>query len=247
MKSKKINIKSKRKIPPAKDLLAESVRIYRKHWKPLLLVGLVIGQSLQLLFSSTDGLWGWLWFVITFAALVWLVQNLGSKKATVKNAYYQGTAYFIKTALVSAWLLIMFLPAFVGQALLLVISSPQMAATAIETTLAYLAWFLLLGLSLYLLIRNAFALIIVNNPKEPPISAIKKSLRITKSNTKALAWRLLPLGLIALIVSLFFLLLGYFLPLEETITNQAATALTNGLVTPLAVIYLYKLNSSLNE
>ncbi|MGI0134806.1 MAG: hypothetical protein ACREBW_07615, partial [Candidatus Micrarchaeaceae archaeon] len=134
--------------------------------------------------------------LITSLAVIWSVRQVsGNGKATIRGAFYKGSAPLVPFILVLALLLVELVPLLVGGGLYNMAVTYGIAVNPVEQWLWGLLFFVLAIISLYMLCYSVFAIYIVTLPDMKPIEAVRKS------------WRLVQYRLLPVIRKLLFLLI----------------------------------------
>ena len=133
--------------------------------------------------------------LITSLALIWSLRQVsGNSTATVRGAFYKGSAPLVPFVLVLAILMLELVPLLLGGGLYNMAVTYGIAITPLEQALWGLLFFVLAVVSLYMVCYSLFAVYIVTLPDMKPIEAVRKS------------WRLVQYRLLPVIRKLLFLL-----------------------------------------
>ncbi|HEU4967307.1 MAG TPA: hypothetical protein VFT53_07630, partial [Candidatus Saccharimonadales bacterium] len=133
--------------------------------------------------------------LITSLALIWSLRQVsGNSTATVRGAFYKGSAPLVPFVLVLAILMLELVPLLLGGGLYNMAVTYGIAITPLEQALWGLLFFVLAVVSLYMVCYSVFAVYIVTLPDMKPIEAVRKS------------WRLVQYRLLPVIRKLLFLL-----------------------------------------
>lgn len=241
----KSRTKQQRKLPGGWALAVESFNKLKANWR--ILVGIAAaGQVVDILFGQENAA-GWLWSIVVLSALIWAIRHLGDKDLGLRNAYYKGTAPFLRLALVALWLTMLLLPALVGQFIYDIVLVPGFESGLFESTVVNLIWFVLLLLSIYLLLRSIFAPFMVTLPDVKPVAAIRNSFQLTRPHLRTVLWRLWPLLLFVVGFVTVLYVLGGLLRFDAKLLLDIVRVLANLILVPFALVYLFEIYKGLSD
>lgn len=235
----------KQKLPGAHRQLVQSFK-FLIEYRGLILgtsfVAVVVNLLLRLSGAEMAVFYQSIWFVLVLAALVWAVRHAGDKKTntSIKKAYYNGTAPFLKLILVIFVLSLVTIPLAVGTFLYSAIGLVTAGSGAWwEQAIAIGLWSIFASASLVLLTRLIFAIPIVSLPDTWPVQSLRISWQISKGKTGALVARvlLLVLGSVILIALLSFLL--DLASISQGWLQGFIDVISIGFVLPFYVIYIF--------
>ncbi len=178
-------------------------------------------------------------------ALVWsIIERKTGRNVNVALAYYKGTASAVRFMLVAVVMAFEFLPFLLGATIYKNgVTGGITSAGLAEHLLLALVWALFAWPSAFLLVRSAFALIIVAAGSSTPISAMRQSFKLVKGQSLAVFGRLCVLVLV--MVLLLVVPSSVVISLSNK-TLQAYGSLVLQLIAtlvflPYSSIYLYNL------
>jgi len=244
-------------LPSGWSLAKASLATWRKHLKALtLLIALVAvpASLVQLLVNSSDGTistYVSLVSVIMNLALVWMILQLegGAKTVSLRQAYYDGTAGFVRFLLVSAVLVAELIPATVGLFIYSIgVAGAAPGTTGFERVIVTLLALALTIPSLFWINRSLLALVVVPGGQLRPMAAIRDSWGRVKGRSWQVLRKLLFLILAAVLLIAIPAIILVFL--YERTTNRGFLALlqvfASLVILPFIDIYFVKLNQELS-
>ena len=197
------------KLITSRRLAVESWRAYRTDWKAYLKILAVVAVPINLLtLIITDPMansYTSFAAIIMNLAVIWAIvqRHQTGRVPKIAQAYYEGTASFVRYTLTTLALVIMLLPAAFAAALYVTglaaeaaigISGPEMA-------LLGLVALIIASPSFFLLIRYGFSPIAVVHDDLRPMSALRRARFYTLGRFWPVAGRLVMLGLFLIAVS----------------------------------------------
>jgi hypothetical protein len=254
--------KTKRlKFRSAWGLFRDSFREFIADWKPYTKIIAIVAIPINVLpllagsdsDSGGDPLLAFLPFaaIVMNVALIWAIVRRGKtgKAPTVAQAYYDGSAVFVRYLLVSMALVFMLIPAAFGAALYaasLYAVDPSALFGPEQALIGFVA-LVLASPTAFLLVRYGLGLVATVNDDLRPVAALRRSRALTIGRFWPVAGRLLMLGLFLALASLpatavtfglSFIRLG---EIAATFFEIAATFIA----LPLANLYIYNLYKAL--
>lgn len=239
----------KARLPKVWQLITSSIQILVNNPKLIWLAAVVLIPSRLLGMTSTSetAAFATVAAILMNQALIWGVgQNDRGKKFTIRDAYYIGTAGFLRFTLVALALVIMMVPLVIALSIAAFGILPPTAVAA-ERVLLGLVALLLAAPTVYWLNRYVFGLIIVNESDLGPIAALRQSGVLVKGRwVKVFKLMIVAFALISVAGSLPILLLAA----TGGRANQyllLALQVVIGLVTlPFLNVYAYQIYRALN-
>ena len=193
------------------------VWLHKWLWLRIALIAIVVDLVLVISAPMQGGGIGQnIWLAILVSVFIWVAGHLSEKDTsiTARTAYYKGSHAFVKQFLLLMFWAICLLPFIIGSLVYTEITVVAFAATSVEQVSVGVLWFVLSALSLYLVLRTIFAVVLIH--ETAPVDAIKKSWRMTKSRVWWLGKRIVGWGLLAFVP----VLIVYAISLSRLITNQ---------------------------
>lgn len=237
--------KPKLKLPGVHRQLKYSINFIYTYKKLILgtsVLAVVVNLILRLGGGEAVVFYQSVWFVLALSALVWAVRHAGDKRTnpTVRKAYYNGTAPFLKLILVIFVLSLVTIPFSVGAFLYSAVGLVTAASNSWwEQAIGIGLWSIFAASSLVLLMRLIFAIPIVSLPDVWPVQSLRMSWHLSKGKTGALVGRVL---LLIFYTVALVALLGYVLnltPLNESWQQGLVDVFSIGFVLPLYVVYTF--------
>jgi hypothetical protein len=153
----------------------------------------------------------------------------------MRDAYFDGTARIVPTTIVLVLLLVTFIPASIGSAIVSVLQS----GSGIELTIAALIAAALFFATLYWLCAWFPALYVVSLPKGTPITAIRSAAKLTKKHRFWMVRNvLLFLFVTVLIDFIVMLLFVWIVPAASVVAAYIVSFITFGIAqTYLFIMY----------
>lgn len=239
-------------LPKPWALFRRSLADYRKHWK--VIAGLVLVVSVPVALVSNyladpkgdTTISAYLAFaqLAMNAALIYaIVGLLHGHRPSIRESYYKGSAMLVRMVLVSALLLLMGLFIVLGFYVLIVGAfAPDLSLVVMERFLLAVFAILLTIPGIVLLVRGSWAMYAIFEGDEGPIQAVRTSRRLTKGRVVITLGRLLALlGLMLILMIAPIVLLITLQNLTHwafwLVLLQISSAL---IVLPLSNIYLYR-------
>lgn len=173
---------AKSKLPKITQLTSSSVQTLVKNPKIIWVAAVVLIPSRFLGSSGTGevGAFAAIAAILMNQALIWAVgQNLRGKKFTLKDAYYKGTAGFLRFVLVALALVAMMVPLVIALSIAAFGILPPTAVAAERILLGIVA-ILLAAPTVYWLNRYAFGLIAASESDLGPVAALRQSGQLVK-------------------------------------------------------------------
>lgn len=245
-------------LPTIWRLFRGSLRDLRTHWKPLIVIALIVALPSNLLglvtsLSSDSSVSTYLSVaaIIMNLALIWAALAIGrGQRVSLRRAYYEGTARLVPFVLVSLVLVLEVIPLALG---LIVFSLGAVAAgpaaTIGERLLVTVAALILALPTLFLLNRSLFSVFAVQTPETNPVAALKRSWALVRGRAWPVFGRLIGLGMLMLII-LIVPTIGLVV-LYGTTGNKIWVAILQLIISltflPLVNLYLARLYGVLRE
>ncbi len=237
--------KTQPKLPGTHRQLKDSIKFIYTYKRPILgtsLLAVVVNFILRIGGGEAMVFYQSIWFVLALSALVWAVRHAGDKRTspTVRKAYYNGTAPFLKLILVIFVLSLVTIPFSVGAFLYSAVGLVTAASNSWwEQAIGIGLWSVFAAASLVLLVRLIFAILVVSLPEVWPVQALRMSWALSKGKTGALAARVLLIIFytVVLVASLSFLL--NLAQINESWQQGLVDAISIGFVLPMYVAYTF--------
>ena len=243
-------------LPSGWHLAKASLGMWKRHLKTFTLLTALVAlpaNLIQLLLASSDGTISTyisLVSVLMNLALVWAALQLegGAKTVRLRQAYYEGTASFVRFLLASAVIVVELIPITVGLFLYNVgVAGAAPGTTSFERVVVGLLAFALTLPSVFWVNRSVLALVGVPSGDLRPVAAVRDSWRRVKGHSWQVLAKLLFLMLAAAaLVAIPAIILVF---LYERTTNRGFLALlqvfASLVILPFIDIYLVKLNREL--
>jgi hypothetical protein len=191
--------------------------------------------------------------IVMNAALLWVVmyRHDTGRRPTLAQAYYDGTANFMRYVLACIFIALMCIPAALGARVYGVgVLSPLAAgASAVELSLLSLVSLLLTIPTLYLVVRHILAPFAAMREGLRPLAALRWSRALTKGRFWAVAQRLALLAIFLAIISIpaTFITLVLAYAGQEMLGTVLFVVLTTIIALPLFYIYVDKLYLNLED
>jgi hypothetical protein len=153
--------------------------------------------------SGTGGSANYQMFIslIVSLAIIWSIrQTLAGEKIGVRQAFYQGIYPLVPFMAVLLVIGLQFIPALIGNFLLVTVISGGLAVTVLEQALWWLIFIMLLTLSLYMVLSSIFALYISTLPDMTPMRALRSARGLVMHRRIHIALRLIGLPVVILII-----------------------------------------------
>lgn len=214
--------------------------------------GSTLTNAFSNIFGSISGTYGssqsdatvliqYVLFIIASLALIWTLRKLqASKKVTIRDAYYQGSAGIIPVILITVILALCLLPAVLGSTILGI--ALQATGSSLEIAISVVITGLLLFVSLYLFVMYWPAFYIASLPLTRPMQALRSAKLLTKKRRLSILRKLVILAL-SIVIIMFVVLLPCALILPAVTPYIAYITLF--IVFAYMHIYLYQLYRSL--
>lgn len=244
----KKNKKKEKKVPliGAHRLLMQSLRIIRLNlgiFLRLSLLSSIINILITLLLKpDLANVYQGIWFAFYSCAMLWINRHIvhSNTDLQIRDALYEGTAPLLKFFLTSFMVMICTVPFSLGTFLFLNVSRLALGSV-VAIAIAGVILLLLSALSIFLISRSVFALIIVTLPKIHPILSMKISWELTKQRTGQIFARLgvvivysaVLIGAVSVLLSLTYL--------QLTTALIVLGILINFFLTPIFYTYLYQI------
>jgi hypothetical protein len=210
---------------------------------PLALLGLLEAQETTTYLSAVSLLLG--------LAVSWSIVALEkrSKRLSVKQVYYEGTAGLIKYVLVVVALVLQAAPLLLALSVLAIGLDASVTVTVVEKLLMLGLASLLALPSLYWLPRYIFAVFEILEPKQTPLLALRASRAAVKDRYWYVLRRLVAMMLVTiLLLTIPTLVFGAIYQATEQPLFLAMLEVLSSLVfLPLNLIYLRRLQAGLHE
>ena len=194
------------------QLFKDSIRVYRSNWKLFAGIILIVAlpasfASVYLIDPSTDSsLSAYLTLaqLAMNAAVIYAIIKLSKKEPlVVKEAYYSGSAGFIRLVLTAFVLVLVSLLLVFGLLILFIgLLVPETALALGEKLLIGLLALMLLVPGFYLLARTVLAIFVVFDSNKGPFQAVAESWRLTAGK----GWR--SLGILFFMIAFIFILIS---------------------------------------
>lgn len=235
------------------QLFKASVKFLRQHWRalaPILLVGLLPPSLLSLIGATGNSTYLSLLGLLMSIALLWSIIRLSQgESAKVREAYYYGTASFVRFILVSTALVLYLLPMFFGGVVLSAAALPG-AALGGDWFIVIAVWLLLALPTIYWLTHYIFSpFILVQGENVSPLAALRASKSLVKGRGRRVAANLALLVVFLLLISLLpgaALVLAYSWT-KWTFISSLAQLLLPIVLLPLAYIFIFLLKQKLSD
>ncbi len=237
---------AKRGILGAHRILGRSFGFIRTHRKQYLLITLIsIAVNLIIQFALSDEaatLYQGIWFIFISGAFIWFIRHSNEPKLIGKlsNAFYQGTGPSLKLILSLTLLALSSIPFSLGAFIFSTVQAVAAGSTA-ALIISGAVWAILALVTLVLLARLIFALIIVTLPELRPLESFRISWGLTKGITKTVVARLGVFLAYTVILALGLVLLLSLVPLNNTIAEVLVEIFASGIVLPLFYVFLFYL------
>lgn len=242
-------------VPRSRDLLKESLKLFRRHWGRLITIALVVAlpTGLVTLFLSggDDALAPYLSMaaILLNLVLIWTIAQLdGGKKVGLKQAYYDGGRAVVRFFLVTLTLALMLLPLMIGAIIFAtgVIGDGSVTVSIGEQVLLGFVWLLLAAPTMFWLTRYLLGMVTVVLEDHHPVQALRSSKKLVRGQSWKVAGRMAALGLVCvLILALPAALLSVFIGSDADIARASLQLITTVVILPFTYIYLYKLYQAL--
>ncbi len=193
--------------------------------------------------SDAGAIVQFLLFVIAMLAFVWVLRKLRTlKHIRMRDAYFDGTARIVPTTIVLVLLLLTFIPASVGSAVVGVLQ----AGTGIELVIAVLIAGGLFFATFYWLCAWLPAIYIVSLPKGTPITSIKSAAKLTKKHRFWMLRNILLFVFLTVLIDFVVMLLFvWIVPAASVVAAYVVSFITFGIVqTYLFILYRGLLDES---
>lgn len=183
--------------------------------------------------------------LIAISAFVWLARQLSVQEAVSKVRFilYDGVSALVKQLLILLLWTAFSIPFIIGSIIFEQINMPVFAATTAETVAAGVAWFVLSLVSLYLILRTVFAIVLVQTTT--PMDAIGHSWRMTKNRTWWLGVRLVGGLVVVLLPAAVLGFVAYSGVFSEEWQIRSVLVMSDALlyvlVLPVMTLLLYQL------
>lgn len=238
------------------ELSANTLKVVRQYALPLFGIVLVAALPAAILKITTDasdpiiGAYLSLLAVLMNLALLYAAKNaIANKAVTLKAAYYIGTAYLVKTGLISLVLILQLIPLMLAISVALGLAPGDTLASIGEKILLGSLSIVLAIPTIYLLPRYFWALFLIQDPKLTPVLALRASRKLVEKRFLAVAGRLVFGVVVTLVVLAIPEVVG--LIAEPTQKNQVLLALlevgVNLITLPCAFVYGYILFGELGQ
>ncbi|HVE80681.1 MAG TPA: hypothetical protein VNA68_00870 [Candidatus Dormibacteraeota bacterium] len=239
-------------LPGFRQLMRSALGDYRENWRLLtgiiLLVTVPVAIVASLVADPTADtvLSAYLTIanVIMNAALLWAVVAKNRKRATIKQAYYEGSSMLVRTILLGFVFFAIMLPLTLGLLIFnLGITEPSGLMTGAEKLMLGLLAIVLALPSLLLVSQAIFSIFIVSETKQGPIEALKSSRALVGGRLWQVMSRVLALAAVMLLI---IALLSTALLGLSAIAGEAWPAIILQILLALAVLppstlYLHRL------
>lgn len=178
--------------------------------------------------SDAGAIVQFLLFVMASLAIIWTLRKLRTlKHIRMRDAYFDGTARIVPMTLVVVLLLVTFIPATVGSA---IISVLQAGSTVEQIIGAVIAGGLFL-LTFYWLCAWFPAIYVVSLPKGTPIVAIRSAAKLTKKRRFWMLRNLLLVAIVTLLIDFMVMLLFvWLLPAASVVAAYIVSFITFGVL-----------------
>lgn len=144
--------------------------------------------------------------LIVSLALIWgLRQVLAGKKVRVRDTFYKGVYPAVLFILIMGVIGLQLLPIMVGNTILNIVLSNDIAVTALEKGLWFTIFGLLTLLSIYMISSSVFALYIVALPDMTPLKALRSARSLVLHRRWAVLRRVVVLPVILIFLSSFII------------------------------------------
>lgn len=242
---------SKQKLTSGWGITRATLKSWRKHFKLLFFVTAAVAvpaNLIQLLVPSSDSslsAYISLAAIVMNLALVWtIIQLEEGRKLKLRQAYYEGTASFVRFLLMSVLLVLELIPVGIGLLLYSVgVVGAAPGTTSFEKGFISVLVLVIFAPSVFLINRSLLAMMVVPSGNLGPMAAIKASWRRVKGRSFQVLRRFLSLILGVFVITIIPALAMVFL--YERTTNRGFLALlqvfTSVIVLPFINLYLYKL------
>lgn len=178
-------------------------------------------------------------------ALIWTFRQLHSdtpRPVSIKNAYYNGTAPFVRYLLVNTVIVLQLVPALLGLAIYQQVLGTGLAASSAESFVWLMLLIMMLLLSFYMVSSSIFALFIVTLPDVTPMQALRSARELVHFRRFEVIRKVIfaPFVLVCIIAVLF-------IPITLFLTSAADVLFFVAAVLAIAIMnsYLYQLYRSL--
>lgn len=244
-------------LPKPWPVFKEALVDYRNNWKLLIGVVSIVAIPVAILSNTivdpasdtTLAAYMAVAQLIMNAAVVYAVVTLNSgKSARIRDAYYEGSAGFVRLILLSLALLIMLLPLIVGVAILVTgVIAPGTGLNPVEVLLLVLLAVVIAIPSVVLIVRSIWAIYVIFETKQGPLEAIGASRQLTRGRRLPLLGRLIGVGLLLIpcLLPVVGILLGINYVLHWTVVNILLGILLSIFVLPVSNLYLYRMYKGL--
>ena len=248
-------------ISSGRRLLVRTWRDFRTHWKPYLKITALVfvpvnALSVLAALANDSGFnaYATIATVVMTIALLWTIIELGRGGAvpTLQQAYYQGTAAFVRYVLVGLWLLLMLIPAGIGSFIYALGAAPPPGVLVTASDALFINTLALAFAipSVWLLTRFGLALNATIVDHKTPWQALKYSRRLTLGRF----WRVLARQLV---MALVLVLMGAvtYLPVaglglvfhQSPVLSAFYSLLFMIMAWPFMALYSLKLYDDLNK
>jgi hypothetical protein len=140
--------------------------------------------------------------VLTSLALIWAIRKtVANDTASVKEAFYRGTAQFVPLILVICVIGLQLIPLLIGGVAYGAIQNGGLAVTSLEKIIVVAVLVLLILGSLYLLSSSLFAIYIVTLPGMTPMKALRGARELTRKKRWLLVRKIVFLPFALLMIS----------------------------------------------
>ncbi len=240
-------------------LFKEAIKTYKANWKLFVSIVLIVSlpasiASVYMIDPATDSsLSAYLTLaqLAMNAAVIYAIVKLNSKKAvSVKDAYYNGSAGFIRLVLTAFVLVLISLLLVFGLLILFIgLLVPETALALGEKFLIGLLSLILLLPGLYLLARTIFSIFNIFDSDNGPLQAVAESWRLTAGkgwkSLGALFFMMVFIFLLILVpAAILVVLLNLTQVLFFQLVLQVLVSLT---VLPLTNLYLFNYYQGLKK
>jgi len=195
--------------------------------------------------SEIAGAYQLLLLSLVSMALIWTFRQMYADKprrVTVKQAYYTGTAPFVRYLIINAVIGLQLVPALLGMAIYQQVLGAGLAATSAESFIWLALLVMTLLLSFYMVSSSIFALFIVTLPDVTPMQALRSARELVHFRRWEVMRKVafMPLMLILVGMVAFLPIVLYATPVADVLFSVAAIA-------AVAIInsYMYQLYRSL--
>ena len=195
--------------------------------------------------SELNSLYQTVIIVVVSLALIWAFRHTANNKINlikIREPFYKGMTPLVPFLLVLFVIGLQLLPLLIGSALLGIVYSNGLAASAIEQLLWLTLFLLLLALSLYFLSSSLLALFIVSLPDMTPITALRTAKKLVVGRRLLVLKKIIGASLLWV---LFFGVLALLCVYIAPIIAQVVLLVSIVLVLPFAIGFAYNLYQEL--